>query len=608
MNCPRCNNLLADNAKFCPQCGLAITGEFNAPTVIAANDNLNATQSAQTLIVPMTSAPPADPLIGRVIEGKYEILAKLGEGGMGTVYRTKRLRIGDNVAIKILHQKFVTESGALERFRREAQAAAMIHHPNVVAIYDAGEEPENGIPAFIVMELVSGEPLRDILSRERFLPYPRAVALMQQACAGIGAAHRQRIVHRDIKPDNFIVLPPHDEGESETLKVLDFGIAKLRDMVGNATLTQTGIVMGTPYYMSPEQCKGESLDSRSDVYSLGATLYEMLAGTPPFTANTPTGIVAKHLTEAPPPFAQGLNIPPALEAVIQRALAKHPDARQADASAFAREMQAAVATGTLPPVYSTPAGGTAGWGSANMPSGAVAYPNTQPQNFAVMTNQATMAQTGGQGYQTIQQPAGNKKLIINLVALLVFLAAAGVALWWVFKPKPEINPTPNSNAGSTVDTAKSGNSASQRDVINPSDINSTANKNGAINPANKNAGNTNASTKPPGELPTVDDTQPDVGPPPLTPFSGNVSVAEKKILEGAALNSADIEGISAPKLRLLRNTVYARHGRRFESADLQKYFNSKDWYEPRDDYQDSRLTANDRKNVDLLVAAEKGRR
>jgi serine/threonine-protein kinase len=610
MNCPRCNNALANNAKFCPQCGLAITGEFNDPGVSASSESANATlelENAQTLIVPI-SALPADPLLGRVIEAKYEILSKLGEGGMGAVYRAKRLRIGDQVAIKILHQKFLTETGALERFRREAQAAAMIHHPNVVAIYDAGEEPQNGVPAFIVMELVAGEPLRDILSREKRLPFARGVALIQQACAGISAAHRQKIVHRDIKPDNFIVLPPHSEDESETLKVLDFGIAKLRDMVGSATLTQTGIVMGTPYYMSPEQCKGESLDSRSDVYSLGATLYEVLAGTPPFTASTPTGIVAKHLTELPPALPQGLSIPPALEAVIQRSLAKHPDARQTDASAFARELQAAISTGTAPFVYSTPPAGTAGWGSANHPSG-IQYPQTQPQNFGVMTHPSQMAQTGGQGYLTTQQKTSNKKVMINIVALVIFLAAASAALWWVFKGNKTIV---SENQNASLAYEKSGNSSAQSAAAAPSDINSTANKNSInIVNINKNGANANTSAKPvnpSGELPIVDDTPPDVPPPPLTPFTGSLSAAEKKILAGTALTDADIEGIAAAKLRLLRNTVYARHGRQFDSPDLQKYFGSKEWYEPRDDYQDAMLTASDRKNVDLLVVAEKRRR
>jgi serine/threonine protein kinase len=298
-----------------------------------------------------------------VLEGKYQILAKLGQGGMGSVYRARRVHIGDEVAVKVLLQEFVKNTDALERFRREARASAMLHHPNVVTIHDYGEAGEEAAPAFIVMELVAGIPLGDIIEREGSLAPQRAVALMRSICAGVGAAHRSGIVHRDIKPDNIIVQPPQMDGESETVKVLDFGIAKLRDMAGSAALTQTGMVIGTPYYMSPEQCKAAPLDARSDVYSLGAVMYEMLAGSPPFEAETPTGIVAKHLTESPPQMRREF-VPPAIEMVIMRALSKDPAARPADAMEFARELMAAMQApqpspaatreAAPPPFYSPP--------------------------------------------------------------------------------------------------------------------------------------------------------------------------------------------------------------------------------------------------------------
>ncbi|HEY7543498.1 MAG TPA: protein kinase [Blastocatellia bacterium] len=328
--CPQCRQALADNARYCHSCGFSIS--LDKPTV---------PQHAVT--APTAEDPFPDRLIGSVLEGKYQILAKLGQGGMGSVYRARRVHIGDEVAVKVLLQEFVKNTAALERFRREARASAMLHHPNVVTIHDYGEANEASAPAFIVMELVAGIPLRDIIEREGALTPPRAVALMRSICAGVGAAHRNGIVHRDIKPDNIIVQPPHMDGETETVKVLDFGIAKLRDMAGSAALTQTGMVIGTPYYMSPEQCKAASLDARSDVYSLGAMMYEMLAGNPPFDAETPTGIVARHLTESPPPMRRELNVPPAIEAVIMRALSKDPNARPSDAIEFARELTGAAA-------------------------------------------------------------------------------------------------------------------------------------------------------------------------------------------------------------------------------------------------------------------------
>ncbi|HEY1403024.1 MAG TPA: serine/threonine-protein kinase [Pyrinomonadaceae bacterium] len=306
-----------------------------------------------------TAAPadilsPPDPLVGQVLDSKYELIARLGEGGMGAVYRARRTHIGDEVAVKVLHRSFVADEDAVERFRREARAAAMLRHPNVVTIHDFGEARGSAAPAYIVMELAEGAPLRVLLRNEGRLAPARAVALMRDICAGVGAAHRRQIVHRDLKPDNIIVLPPDAEGERETAKVVDFGIAKLRDRAALPTLTQAGTLIGTPYYMSPEQCRGDELDARSDVYSLGAVLYEMLAGAPPFTAANITGVVTKHLTESPPPFAPVAGVPRALEDVCLRALAKDVDARQPEATTLGRELQAALSAAGAQTVTTAP--------------------------------------------------------------------------------------------------------------------------------------------------------------------------------------------------------------------------------------------------------------
>lgn len=328
MICPQCQEVLKDNARFCSNCGLSFA-PFHTPT-----ERVEGSED-ETLSLP-------DPLINHVLDSKYELVARLGEGGMGAVYRARRMLIGDEVAVKVLLKKFVADTEAVERFRREARAAAMLRHPNVVTIHDFGEARGDDAPAYIVMELVEGESLRDLLRREGRIETERAVPLMRDICAGVGAAHRRNIWHRDLKPDNVIILAPDEDRERETVKVVDFGIAKLRDLSGAPTLTQTGAVMGTPYYMSPEQCRGESLDARSDVYSLGAMLYEMLAGAPPFTASNSTGVIAKHLTETPRPLPKDSRVPPALEAAMIRALAKDPEERQQDASAFSRELQVAL--------------------------------------------------------------------------------------------------------------------------------------------------------------------------------------------------------------------------------------------------------------------------
>jgi serine/threonine protein kinase len=312
-------------ARFCSSCGLPNTAN-NETEIIAARD---------------TAEAPSDPFIARVLDSKYELLARLGTGGAGTVYRARRLHIGDEVAIKVLNKDYILEETAVERFRREARSAAMIHHPNVVTIHDFSES-KSDTPAYIVMELVAGTPLRELLKHEGHLSPERAVALMRDVCAGVGLAHRQGLLHRDLKPDNVIVQDSEVDGERGVAKVVDFGIAKLRGSTSEFNLTQTGTLVGTPFYMSPEQWHGEQLDPRSDVYSLGAMFYEMLAGTPPFNATSLPELIAKQLNDEPPPFAPSLNVPPALERVCRSALAKKRDERPRDATVLGRELQSAL--------------------------------------------------------------------------------------------------------------------------------------------------------------------------------------------------------------------------------------------------------------------------
>ncbi len=333
MNCPHCHQALREHATVCDSCGTSIISPF-----VPADDS-EAPGFAEASPQPETSQQ-TDPLIGQLLDDKYELTALLGQGGMGTVYRARRVHIGDEVAVKVLRREYVNDEKTVERFRREARAAAMLRHPNIVIIHDFSEG-RGDVPAYIVMELVEGNSLRKILETEGALAQSRAVWLIREICKGVGAAHRLHAVHRDIKPDNIIVLAP-DAEDLERVKVVDFGIAKLREAAASKTLTQTGKVIGTLYYMSPEQCYGEEVDPRSDVYSLGIMLYEMLCGTPPFTSESATGIVAKHLTELPPPLPEHLRITPQVEAVIMCALAKESASRPIDARKLGRELAVAL--------------------------------------------------------------------------------------------------------------------------------------------------------------------------------------------------------------------------------------------------------------------------
>jgi len=326
--CAACELFLNKEAMFCANCGspLTLPGSGKHPYY---EDHFNSSLPTIRLANP-------DPLIGHKIDGKYELLARLGEGGMSVVYRARRVHIGDDVAVKILTGKFVTDDAALARFRREARAAAMLRHPSVITIHDFGETDDVHAPAYIVMEFVRGTPLRELLHGEHHFSVERGVRLMRGICAGVGSAHRQGVVHRDLKPENILVVAPDDDFEVETVRVVDFGLAKL---LADAGGTATGAVVGTPYYMSPEQCLGEPLDARSDVYSLGAMFYEMLSGKRPFEAETVSGLISRHLQEPPPPFDLSLGIPRRVSMGIMHALSKDPDDRPQTATDLARQMQ-----------------------------------------------------------------------------------------------------------------------------------------------------------------------------------------------------------------------------------------------------------------------------
>lgn len=294
---------------------------------------------ADATIANAVPSAPVDPLIGFTLDDKYRIEARLGIGGMGTVYRARHLLIDRAVAVKVLSQRFVEDDAAQMRFRREAKAAGRLQHQNAVAVTDFGQTAEGYV--YIVMELLEGRTLRDVLAKEAPLDTARAVALMLQTSAAVAAAHEAGIIHRDLKPANIFIV--HNSELPSVVKVLDFGIAKLAaDTLEEDeahTLTQVGAMIGTPRYMSPEQCDGAELTPAADVYSLGVILYEMLTGIVPFSGSTPLAIAMKHTAEAPrPPRDFVTSIPATLEAVVLHALEKSPEKRPADAAEFRREL------------------------------------------------------------------------------------------------------------------------------------------------------------------------------------------------------------------------------------------------------------------------------
>ncbi len=287
--------------------------------------------------VPITS-PAGDPLIGRLIAGRFRILSKLGEGGMGTVYKAEQLLVNRPCAVKILSPLFASDPDALARFHREAQMSSAFSHPHAVTIYDFGDD--NGLH-YLAMEFVEGETLSAVMKREGPLPLARVLAIARQAAAALDAAHRINIIHRDLKPDNIMLARCNDD---DWVKILDFGIAKI---AGDAPqrghdLTQAGFIVGTPLYMSPEQLAGERLDARSDIYSLAIIVYQMLTAQLPFTGDNMQAVTVKRLTEDPLPIQKvnpTVTVPSSVEAALMHALHRQRDRRTRTMRDFIIELE-----------------------------------------------------------------------------------------------------------------------------------------------------------------------------------------------------------------------------------------------------------------------------
>src|SRR3954454_11256344 len=257
----------------------------------------------------------------RVYNGRYELVRHIARGGMAEVYLAHDRLLDRPVALKVLFPELSVDRSFVERFRREAQAAANLSHPNIVSVYDWGEE---GSTYFIVMEYIDGRPLSQILRADGPLLPDRAAAIAADVAAALAFAHRNGVIHRDVKPGNVLIT---NDG---LVKVTDFGIARAANTEEN--LTQTGAVMGTATYFSPEQAQGAEVDPRSDVYSLGVVLYEMVTGAPPFTGDNPVAIAYKHVREEPPtPRERNNAIPVTFEAIILQAMAKQADDRYGSA-------------------------------------------------------------------------------------------------------------------------------------------------------------------------------------------------------------------------------------------------------------------------------------
>lgn len=367
---------------------------------------------------------PSDPYIGKQI-GNYRIESKLGEGGMGMVYKAVHPSLGRSAAIKFLRPEYTRDRDVLGRFFDEARAVNRIRHKNILDVFDLGQTPEGA--AYLIAEFLEGEDLEHRLKRERRLSVPQIQHIFSQICDALSAAHQKGIVHRDLKPENIFLCS--QDGQSDFVKLVDFGIAKLIQPDGSGPgRTRTGLVIGTPHYMSPEQASGTGkIDHRTDLYSLGVILYQCLAGSTPFRAETLTGIMMQHIMEKPLPLRQAApdaDIPPALEAIVMRLLEKDPDLRFPDASSLREAL--------LDPQLRTASRASAKTEYAEAPQSAAGREDsTLPPRPGVPVFGATTSP----GQKKSQDPGKTRRLVAGIIASIGALAAIAVMIYWAL-PKP----------------------------------------------------------------------------------------------------------------------------------------------------------------------------
>ncbi len=390
--CPTCGTEYPLSERFCPRDGTALR-----------------------------STNALGDMVGSVVADRYHIIKKLGEGGMGTVYLAEHVKMGRKSALKVMNPGMNQDPDAIARFNREAANASRLSHPNICAIYDFGETPEGLI--YLAMEFIEGQSLTDVIEANHGMSAPRAASIIHQAADALGVAHDAGIVHRDLKPDNIMIMKGRDG--SDMVKVVDFGIAKASSSDAQK-VTKTGLVVGTPEYMSPEQLAGDKLDGRSDIYSLSLVAFNCLTGTLPFPSNSAQEAMIMRLTDHPKTLAEmrpDIEWPAELQAVMDKALARDADERYQKAPAFGIDMVKSVQN--MPATVAAAAGTLVIGAAGNMPATRVASPGS-----GGATKKLDAVSTAPSAALT---PTKSKTpMLIGAVAVL---ALGGAGAFYAMKPK-----------------------------------------------------------------------------------------------------------------------------------------------------------------------------
>jgi serine/threonine-protein kinase len=412
--CPVCSTEYPANERFCPRDGSALRSQ---------------------------GAEPND-LVGSIIADRYHVIRKLGEGGMGQVYLAEHVKMGRKSAVKVMNPGMVQNVDAISRFNREASNASRINHPNVAGIYDFGETPDGLI--YLAMEFVEGEPLTEIINRHGALVASRASEIARQIAEGLSVAHEMGIVHRDLKPDNIMVAKARSG--ADLVKVVDFGIAKAAAS-DNQKVTKTGMVIGTPEYMSPEQLSGDPVDARSDIYSLGLVTFNMLTGKLPFPSDSMQETMIMRLTDKPKDLAEmrpEIAWPADIQRVMDRVLERDVELRYAHSSDFARDLVESVER--MPSSVAAAAGtqlvdgavlaGAADQTLATVALGAIPKTRVSPQGQAQVVGRtaedlsrrkgqsATVAESAAAGSSPARNPARARNVLIAGVGAVLVAGAA----------------------------------------------------------------------------------------------------------------------------------------------------------------------------------------
>ncbi len=409
--CPTCGTEYPLSERFCPRDGTALR-----------------------------SASATDDLLGSILAERYHILKKLGEGGMGAVYLAEHVKMGRKAALKVMNPGMNTDADAIARFNREAANASRLNHPNVCAIYDFGETADGLI--YLAMEFIEGESLTSLIEKNGSLAAPRAANIIHQAADALAVAHDYGIVHRDLKPDNIMIAKDRDG--ADVVKVVDFGIAKASSSDAQK-VTKTGLVVGTPEYMSPEQLAGDKLDGRSDIYSLGLVAFNCLTGLLPFPSNTAQEAMIMRLTDHPKTLTEmrpDIAWPAELQTVMDRVLARDAEERYQKSDEFGRDISKAV--------ENMPAAIAANEGTMVMgaPAAAAALPKTR---MAPKGGATAKVEAAAPAPVTVAAPAKKSPVMMIAAAAVVIVGIGGAAMFMKKGDAPPVKTdaaAPNNAAGS----------------------------------------------------------------------------------------------------------------------------------------------------------------